>query len=162
MDDLLVEVKRIHGGKDSFLTRHYMVAQQSPPCNLSHRVRLDAETKASHGAAHSACFTCRFILFEFTYRALCVYRKSLVTCQPVYKKTTPLQAASHFILDVKIPMTEMDPNDPTIVTDYVHPHSKNAGQPVEKVLPPKVGGEFLVDENVIAGTTKRFLFHLRS
>jgi hypothetical protein len=41
--------------------------------------------------------------------------------------------------------------DPTIVTDYIHPHSLNVGVPTEKILPPKVGGEFPVDETVIAG-----------
>ena len=46
-------------------------------------------------------------------------------------------------------------DDPSIVTNYVHPHSKNAGLPAEKVLPPKVGGEFSVDDNVIAGMIER-------
>lgn len=53
---------------------------------------------------------------------------------------------------------QMDLDDPTIVTDYVHPYSKNAGQPVEQILPPKIGGEFPVDENIITGMNERKLF----
>ncbi len=42
--------------------------------------------------------------------------------------------------------------DKSIVTDYVHPHSLNNGIPTEKILPPKVGGEFPVDDAVKDGT----------
>lgn len=42
--------------------------------------------------------------------------------------------------------------DSTIVTGYIHPHSLNVGVPTAKILPPKVGGEFPLDENTKAGT----------
>lgn len=59
------------------------------------------------------------------------------------------------------PKVSIERDDPTIVTDYVHPHSKNAGQQVDLILPPKVGGEFPVDENVITGTrSPRYFRHL--
>ncbi len=42
--------------------------------------------------------------------------------------------------------------DKTIVTDYVHPHSLNNGTPVDRILPPKVGGDFNVDDAVLEGS----------
>lgn len=41
--------------------------------------------------------------------------------------------------------------DETIVTDYIHPHSLNNGIPTDIILPPKIGGEFLVDDAVKEG-----------
>lgn len=41
--------------------------------------------------------------------------------------------------------------DKTIVTDYIHPHSLNNGTPIDKILPPKIGGEFPVDDAVKEG-----------
>ena len=41
--------------------------------------------------------------------------------------------------------------DKTIVTDYIHPHSLNNGTPMDKILPPKIGGEFPVDDAVKEG-----------
>ena len=37
------------------------------------------------------------------------------------------------------------------VSDYVHPHSVNAGTPVEAIKPPSVGNKFEVDEAVLGG-----------
>lgn len=42
--------------------------------------------------------------------------------------------------------------DQTIITNYVHPHSLSTGVPTEKILRPKVGGEFPVDDSVKEGT----------
>lgn len=41
--------------------------------------------------------------------------------------------------------------DGLVISDYVHPHSMNAGLPVEDIKPPKVGKEFEVDEAVFEG-----------
>ena len=41
--------------------------------------------------------------------------------------------------------------DENIVTDYVHPHSLNSGIPSDSIPPPKIGGEFLVDDAVREG-----------
>ena len=41
--------------------------------------------------------------------------------------------------------------DGAIVSDYVHPHSVNAGLPSEDIQPPQVGRELLVDEAVLEG-----------
>jgi hypothetical protein len=43
--------------------------------------------------------------------------------------------------------------DKTIVTDYIHPHSLNSGIQIEEITPPKLGGEFPVDEAVLEGTS---------
>ncbi|KAI0868416.1 hypothetical protein GGS24DRAFT_513419 [Hypoxylon argillaceum] len=40
--------------------------------------------------------------------------------------------------------------DDTIVTGYIHPHSLNNGILSEEIKPPAVGGEFSVDEAVLA------------
>ena len=42
--------------------------------------------------------------------------------------------------------------DGAIVSDYVHPHSVNAGLPNEEIQPPQVGKELLVDEAVLDGS----------
>lgn len=57
--------------------------------------------------------------------------------------------------EVKAPKVLIEGDDPTIVTNYVRPHSKNAGQQMDLILPPKVGGEFPVDENITAGKKSR-------
>lgn len=49
--------------------------------------------------------------------------------------------------------------DETIVTDYIHPHSLKNGIPTDIILPPKVGGEFLVDDAVKEG--KELFFAVR-
>jgi hypothetical protein len=41
--------------------------------------------------------------------------------------------------------------DPTIINDYIHPHSLNNGIPTEEIPAPKIGGEFPVDEAVLQG-----------
>lgn len=41
--------------------------------------------------------------------------------------------------------------DGLVVSDYVHPHSVNAGVPVEDIKPPSVGKDFEVDEAVLDG-----------
>lgn len=41
--------------------------------------------------------------------------------------------------------------DKSIITDYIHPHSLNNGIPTEKILLPKTGGEFSVDDAVLDG-----------
>ena len=41
--------------------------------------------------------------------------------------------------------------DGAIVSDYVHPHSVNAGLPSEDIQPPQVGRELLVDDEVLEG-----------
>lgn len=48
--------------------------------------------------------------------------------------------------------------DKTIVTDYIHPHSLNSGTPIDKILPPKLGGEFPIDDAVKEGT--RSFYHV--
>lgn len=41
--------------------------------------------------------------------------------------------------------------DGLVVSDYVHPHSVNAGIPIEEIKPPSAGKEFEVDEAVLDG-----------
>lgn len=48
-------------------------------------------------------------------------------------------------------LSEATRSDKTIVTDYIHPHSLNNGIPTVNILPPKVGGEFEVDDAVLEG-----------
>lgn len=42
--------------------------------------------------------------------------------------------------------------DEAIITDYIHPHSLNNGMPTKDIPPPKVGGEYAVDEAVLEGS----------
>ena len=43
------------------------------------------------------------------------------------------------------------PVDAPAVTDYVHPHSINALTPMGAIMPPKISGEYSVDEAVLEG-----------
>lgn len=42
-------------------------------------------------------------------------------------------------------------SDGLVISNYVHPHSVNAGIPVEEIKPPSVGKEFELDEAVLDG-----------
>ena len=41
--------------------------------------------------------------------------------------------------------------DGKVISDYVHPHSVNAGIPTEAIKPPSLGKNFEVDEAVLEG-----------